>query len=105
MDKLFSAFTPAKLYAFHLKLRPVQRGTLMPFNGELVQGAWLKWLAIAAPDVVKWLHEGHKRRLFTCSSLEFPLPASKMREAEYHNVHLPLDPEKTYTIRITLLLG
>ena len=28
-----------------------------------------------------------------------------MRQAERENVHLPLDPEKTYTIRITLLLG
>ncbi len=105
MDKLFSTFAPAKLYAFHLKLRPMQRGTLMPFNGELVQGAWLKWLGMAAPDVVRWLHEGHKRRLFTCSSLEFSLPALKMREAEDRNVHLPLDPDKTYTIRITLLLS
>jgi len=28
-----------------------------------------------------------------------------MQEAERENVHLPLDPAKTYTIRITLLLG
>jgi len=52
-----------------------------------------------------FLHEGNKRRLFTCSSLQFHLPAQRMLEAERGNIHLPLDPDKTYTIRITLLLG
>src|SRR5260370_38434354 len=28
-----------------------------------------------------------------------------MRQMERDNVHLPLDPEKTYTVRVTLLLG
>ncbi len=91
------------LYAFYLKLRPIQPGSLMAFNGELVHAAWLDWLRLAAPDVATWLHEGNKRRLFTCSSLIFPFPAAKMRDAERRNVHLPLDPLKTYSIRITLL--
>ena len=97
--------SPAKLYAFLLKLRPIQEGTMMPFSGELVHAAWLDWLRSAAPDVATWLHEGNKRRLFTCSSLQFPLPQAKMLEVERNNVHWPLTPEKTYTIRITLLLG
>jgi CRISPR-associated endoribonuclease Cas6 len=62
-------------------------------------------LGSAAPDVATWLHEGNKRRLFTCSSLQFPIPPARMREAERDNVHLPVDPEKTYTVRVTLLLG
>ncbi|WP_069801380.1 CRISPR system precrRNA processing endoribonuclease RAMP protein Cas6 [Thermogemmatispora onikobensis] len=95
----------ADLYALHLRLRPLQPGTLMPFSGELVHGAWLEWLRGAAPDVSARLHEGNKRRLFTCSSLQFPLPPAQVREAERNNRHLPLSPEKTYTIRITLLLG
>jgi CRISPR-associated endoribonuclease Cas6 len=65
----------------------------------------LNWLKSTAPDVATWLHEGNKRRLFTCSSLQFPYPETRMREAERKNIHLPLDPDKTYTIRITLLLG
>jgi CRISPR-associated endoribonuclease Cas6 len=97
--------TPTKLYAFLLKLRPLQYGTLMPFSGELVHAAWLDWLRSAAPDVASWLHEGNKRRLFTCSSLQFPIPAPHMRSAEVDNIHLPVEPEKTYTIRVTLLLG
>jgi len=97
--------SPAKLYAFLLKLRPIQEGTMMPFSGELVHAAWLDWLRSAAPDVAAWLHEGNKRRLFTCSGLQFPLPQAKMLEVERNNVHWPLTPEKTYTIRITLLLG
>lgn len=105
MDTPFAVSAPAKLYAFLLKLRPLQQGTLMPFSGELVHAAWLHWIEAAAPEVAAWLHEGNKRRLFTCSSLQFPLPASRMREAEREHVHLPLDPEKTYTIRVTLLLG
>src|SRR5947209_547215 len=100
-----AAASPAKLYAFLLKLRPIQEGSLMPFTGELVHAAWLTWLRSAAPDVADWLHEGNKRRLFTCSSLQFPLPQAKMLEVERHNVHWPLTPEKTYTIRVTLLLG
>lgn len=101
----FSPTSPSKLYAIQLKLRPIERGTLMPFSGELVHGAWLEWIRSAAPDVAAFLHAGNKRRLFTCSSLQFPLPRPRMREAEREHVPLPLDPEKTYTVRITLLLA
>src|SRR5579859_5100925 len=97
--------TPAKLYAFLLKLRPLQYGTLMPFSGELVHAAWLDWLRSAAPDVASWLHEGNKRRFFTCSSLQFPIPSARMRNAERDNIHLPVELENIYTIRITLLFG
>ena len=105
METPFPTQAPTRLYAFLLKLRPLQQGSLMAFSGELVHGAWLKWLSFAAPDVANWLHEGNKRRLFTCSSLQFPIPTLRMREAERDNIHLPLDPEKTYTVRVTLLLG
>jgi len=105
MNIPFSSTAPAKLYAILLKLRPLQPGTLMPFSGELVHGAWMRWLRSAAPDVATWLHDGNKRRLFTCSSLQFPLPAQRMLEAERQNTHMPLNPEKIYTVRITLLLG
>jgi len=101
----FPATAPTRLYALVLKLRPLRQGTLMPFSGEFVHAALLNWLKSTAPDVATWLHEGNKRRLFTCSSLQFPFPETRMREAERRNVHLPLDPEKTYSIRITLLLG
>jgi len=77
----------------------------MPFSGELVHAAWLDWLGSAAPNVATWLHEGNKRRLFTCSSLQFSLPQEKLLEVERRNTHWPLSPEKTYTIRVTLLLG
>jgi CRISPR-associated endoribonuclease Cas6 len=95
----------SRLYALILKIRPLQEGTLMPFSGELVHGAFLKWLNTAAPDVADWLHAGQKRRLFTCSSLHFPHPAQRFLHAERENIHLPLSPEKTYTLRLTLLLG
>jgi hypothetical protein len=100
-----STSVPAKLYALRLKLRPMERGTLMPFSGELIHAAWLDWIRAAAPDVAEALHDGNKRRAFTCSSLQFPLPLNRVREAEYENVHLPVDPEKTYTVRLTLLVG
>jgi CRISPR-associated endoribonuclease Cas6 len=96
---------PARLYAMLLKLRPREAGTIMPFSGELVHGAWLKWIRAVAPDVSDMLHEGNKRRLFTCSSLQFPLPRARMLEAERQNTHMPVHPEKTYTIRITMLLS
>ena len=96
---------PVRLYALFLKLRPLQQGTLMPFSGELVHGAFLKWLRTTASDVAAWLHEGHKRRLFTCSSLHFSQPMQPRLKAEREHIHLPLDPHKTYTVRLTLLLG
>lgn len=105
MDIPLSLAVPARLYALQLKLRPLERGTIMPFSGELVHAAWLDWIGKAAPDVAAWLHDGNKRRLFTCSSLQFPLPPARVQQAECDNVHLPLDPEKTYTVRVTLLLG
>src|SRR5436305_15142644 len=105
MDTPLSSTAPAKLYAILLKLRPLQPGTLMPFSGELVHGAWMRWLRGAAPDVATWLHDGNKRRLFTCSSLQFPLPALRILEAERQNTHMLLDPGNTYTVRITLLVG
>jgi CRISPR-associated endoribonuclease Cas6 len=105
MDLPHSPTAPAKLYAFLLKLRPLQPGTLMAYSGELVHGAWLHWLQEAAPDVATWLHDDNKRRAFTCSSLQFPIVVERMLEAERKNIHLPLNPDKTYTVRITLLLG
>jgi CRISPR-associated endoribonuclease Cas6 len=105
METPISPTGPAKLYALVLKLRPLQYGTLMAFSGELVHGAFLRWLGSAAPEVAAWLHEGNKRRLFTCSNLGFPFSEGRMREAEHRSVHLPLEPEQTYTVRLTLLLG
>ncbi len=105
MDIIVASKGPARLYALQLKLRPLQRGTLMPFSGELVHGAWLNWIRHYAPDVATWLHDGNRRRPFTCSSLRFPIAPSRMLDAERNNVHLPLDPEQTYTIRLTLLQG
>jgi CRISPR-associated endoribonuclease Cas6 len=105
IDTQSNPAAPAKLYALHLKLRPIERGTLMPFTGEMVHAAWLDWIRTAAPDVADMLHDGNKRRLFTCSSLQFPFPSSRMEQAERENIHLPLDPERTYVVRLTLLLG
>ena len=104
-ENLASLAAPTRLYAFLLRVRPVQSGTLMAFSGELVHAAFLNWLRQTAPDVATWLHDGNKRRLFTCSTLQFGLPVQPMLNAEHENVHLPLDPQKTYFIRITLLLG
>jgi len=105
MNTVYTSTAPARLYALLLTLRPLQSGTLMPFCGELVHGAFLHWLKKAAPDVATWLHDGNKRRLFTCSNLQFPVPVQRRLEAERANLPLPLDLEKTCTVRITLLLG
>ena len=100
-----STTAPTRLYSLLLKLRPVEYGTLMAFSGEMVHAAFLHWVQAEAPDVAEWLHDGNKRRLFTCSSLQFPLPPARMRDAEFKNTHLPLFPEKMYTVRLTLLMG
>jgi len=94
-----------RLYAFLLNLRPIRQGTLMPFSGQLVQGAWIHWMRKIDPTIAEFLHEGNKRRPYTCSSLQFPLSESRVQEAERDNKHLLLDPASVYTIRITLLQG
>lgn len=104
-ETIASPTCPSRLYAVQLHLRPLQYGTLMPFSGELVHGAFLRWLRAVAPDVAGWLHEGQKRRFFTCSSLRFNRPAHALLRAEQENIHLPLNPEQTYPVRLTLLLG
>ncbi len=104
MDIPLASTAPARLYAIVLKLRPLTQGSLMAFSGEQVHAAFFNWVRSAAPEVSAWLHEDGKRRLFTCSSLQFPFAAERMREAEYKNLHLPLFPDKIYTVRITLLL-
>ena len=60
MTTSLSSTTPSKLYAFQLKLRPLERGTIMPFTGEMVHAAWLEWIRAEAPDVSAFLHEGNK---------------------------------------------
>lgn len=105
MEESIDSVQSTKLYALLLKLRPLERGTIMPFSGELVHGAWLNWLRDTAPDIAQKLHEGNKRRPFTCSSLQFPYTQERILQAQRDNVHLPLDPEKTYTVRLTLLQG
>src|SRR5579875_266964 len=96
---------PARLYSLLLKLRPAEYGTLTAFSGDLVHAAFLNWVAMEDRDLPEGLTAGTKRRLFTCSSLQFPLPAVRMRDAEFKNIHLPLFTEKVYTVRITLLMG
>src|SRR5947209_10843826 len=92
-------------YTTLFRSRPTERATIMPFTGEMAHAAWLDWIRAAAPDVANMLHDGNKRRLFTGSSLQFPFEPARMQQAERDNVHLPLDPEKTYALRITLLLS
>jgi len=105
MDMTPASTGPVRLYAMLLRLRPIQSGTLMPFSGKLAQGAFLTWLHATAPDVATWLHDGSKRRLFTCSSLHFSHSLQPSLKAERENIHLPLDPQKAYPLRLTLLLG
>ena len=63
MERATSLTAPTKLYAFLLKLRPLQGGTLMPFTGQQVHGAFLNWLQGAVPQVATWLHEGSKKSI------------------------------------------
>lgn len=100
--KLFAA-PSTHLYALLLTVRPLQQGSLMAFSGEQVHAACLDWIRSADATVAEWLHEGNKRRLFTCSSLLFPHSIDRQRDAERRNVHLLLRPTQTYQIRVTLL--
>jgi CRISPR-associated endoribonuclease Cas6 len=95
----------SRIYALLLKLRPLTKGTLMPFSGELVHGAWIRWLREISPEVAQHLHNGGKRRLFTCSSVQFPFPQDRLLRAQKENVHLPLAERQSHTIRLTLLSG
>src|SRR5947209_14766184 len=71
-------------YTTLFRSRPTERATLMPFTGEMAHAAWLDWIRAAAPDVANMLHDGNKRRLFTCSSLQFPLDRKSTRLNSSH---------------------
>ncbi len=103
MDIPFLPTSSSRLYAFVLKLRPLERGILRPFSGDLAHAALLEWMKSASPEIADWLHDGNQRRLFTCSSLQFPIPLHKLHNAERENRYLMIGPEKTYLLRITLL--
>jgi CRISPR-associated endoribonuclease Cas6 len=95
----------SRIYALLFKLRPLAQGTLMPFSGELVHGAWMRWLRDTSPEIAHSLHESGKRRIFTCSSLQFPLSHERLLHAQKENTHLPLNEQQSYTLRMTLLRG
>jgi hypothetical protein len=65
----------------------------------------MRWVREADPAIAEWIHESGKRRLFTCSSMQFPIPQERLLRAQKENTHLSLDERQIYTIRITLLQG
>jgi len=72
---------PAQPYTLLLHLRLLRRVALIPFSSELVQGAFFIWLLTVALDAAARLHEGQKRRFFTCSNLLFDSSLSGLLKA------------------------
>ncbi len=90
------------LYALMLRLRPRARGELLPNAGQLAHAALLRWLADVDPALATRLHEPNQDRPFTCSSLWFPQQHG-VAAAQSDNRRLPVLPEQTYWLRLTLL--
>jgi hypothetical protein len=80
-ETLYAPTSPARLYALLLRLRPLQQGTLMPFAGELVHGAFISWLRAAAPDVANWYHGPALAAAAICKNLNYhPMMLDCLRE-------------------------
>lgn len=90
------------LFALLLKLRPVAKGDVLPNVGQLAHAALLRWLADVQPEVAERLHAPNGERPFTCSSLWFP-NAGAVAAAQQENRRLPIVPEMTYWLRLTVL--
>lgn len=90
------------LFGVLLKLRPVAKGDILPNAGQLAHAALLRWLADVQPEVAERLHTPNGERPFTCSSLWFP-NAQGVAAAQQENRRLPILPELTYWLRLTVL--
>ncbi len=102
-DRFRGTDTPhAHLFALMLKLRPVTNGEVWPNAGQLAHGALLRWLAEVQPEMAEHLHTPNGERPFTCSSLWFP-NERMVTQAQQENRRLPVLPDLTYWLRLTML--
>lgn len=90
------------LYALMLKLRAQTIGSSLPNAGQQAHAALLDWLRAVDPGLAERLHEPNLDRPFTCSSLWFPNERA-VAIAQRENRRLPIIPEQTYWLRLTLL--
>jgi CRISPR-associated endoribonuclease Cas6 len=92
----------ATMLALMIKLRPVAKGDIVPHAGQLAHAALLRWLAEVQPEVAERLHAPNGERPFTCSSLWFPNEQA-VAQAQQENRRLPIVPDLTYWLRLTVL--
>lgn len=94
-----------ELFSLLLRLHPVQAGFISPSTGPHVQAAFLNLVRSEDEALATWLHEPNQRRPYTLSLLHGfrHLPISRVIEAAAKNEPVPVAPEQTYWLRMTLL--
>ncbi len=94
-----------ELFSFLLRLHPVEPGQIVPGAGNQVQAAFLDMVRQGDPALSDWLHKPNQRRPYTVGLLQGfnHLTRTQLEELRIKQQTIPVLPEQTYWLRITML--
>ncbi len=94
-----------ELFSLLLRLHPREPGYVALGTGNQVQAAFLDMVRQGDPTLADWLHTPNQRRPYTVGLLQGfnHLTSAQVGEARTKQRMLPVQPEQTYWLRITML--
>jgi CRISPR-associated endoribonuclease Cas6 len=94
-----------ELFSLLLRLHPREPGQVSPGAGNHVQAAFLDMVRQGDPALSDWLHTPNQRRPYTVGFLQGfnHLTAMQLEDARTRQQAIPVQPEQTYWLRITML--
>jgi CRISPR-associated endoribonuclease Cas6 len=94
-----------ELFSFLLRLHPTEPGQIAPGAGNQVQAAFLDMVRQGDPALSDWLHKPNQRRPYTVGLLQGfnHLTRTQLEEFRTTQQSIPVLPEHTYWLRITML--
>ncbi|MBA2392663.1 MAG: CRISPR-associated endoribonuclease Cas6 [Ktedonobacteraceae bacterium] len=94
-----------ELFSLQLRLHPREPGYVTPGAGNQVQAAFLDMVRQGDPTLADWLHTPNQRRPYTVGLLQGfnHLTPAQLEEARTKQQEVPVQPEQTYWLRITML--
>lgn len=100
-----SATERGELFSLLLRLHPCEPGNVSPGAGNHVQAAFLDMVRQGDPALSDWLHIPNQRRPYTVGLLQGfnHLTVTQLEDARARQQAVPVRPEETYWLRITML--
>ena len=94
-----------ELFSLLLRLHPVEPGQIAPGAGNQVQAAFLDMVRQGDSALSDWLHRPNQRRPYTVGLLQGfnHLTRAQLEECRTKQQTIPVLPEQTYWLRITML--